>query len=65
MCRVYLIGGADAKRPNDVVPVFTPATWVLHGTEKMLYAWNVTLPTGFFSAVSKNGMQIPSLAAQQ
>ena len=46
LCRVYLIGGADAKAPHEIVPVYTPGTF--HNGQ--LLAWNVTLPHGYFSA---------------
>lgn len=51
ICRVYLIGGAEATgKANDTAPVYTPAFH--HYTEegkRRVYVWNMTLPEGFFS----------------
>lgn len=44
--RVFLIGGADARVHNEVVPVFMPTTFV----QDQMLANNVTLPKGYFSA---------------
>lgn len=52
-CRVYLLGGADAKAPYEIVPVFTPAAFH-HG---QLFAWNGTLPPGYFSAAPEDHQQ--------
>ena len=51
--RVYLIGGADAKASHDAVPVYTPSFFI----GPQLWAYNVTLPHGFFSSTAKNAQQ--------
>lgn len=53
VCRVYLIGGADAASTHDIVPVYTPASL----DEGQLLLWNVTLPPGYFSAAPERGRQ--------
>ena len=70
-CRVYLLGGADAKAPHDIVPVYTPSFVERSGNQKQLMMWNVTLPHGFFSAAAadlegmhKHGV-VPLTAASQ
>ena len=50
---MYLIGGADASAPHEILPVYTPAA-LQDGT---LLAWNMTLPLGYFSAPPEDGQQ--------
>ena len=61
--RVYLIGGADAKSPVEVVPVYTPSEYEYNGLQMQLLMWNVTLPHGWFAAKGGPGQQglLPSL----
>ena len=50
LCRVYLIGGAEATgNSNDTALVYTPVYYADYDGERHMLIWNMTLPLHFFS----------------